>query len=221
MINNQLKDTDISYLDSILTLPHTKPVHHDVLKTIPQNDLSLWCLKNGYYQLPSYQLIHFLRNIIDDWGIVQNVAIEIGAGNGCIGHNLGIPITDNCLQQRPDMALHYAMLNQPTINYPNDIVRLKAEDAIREYKPNIVIGCWITEKIKGGITIGAIEGPDEDFIMAYPTVQKYIVVGNLRTHGNKALLKDKRYKSTILQPEWLYSRSLYKSDNCILIFEKL
>lgn len=218
MILNQLDNTDISYLDSILTLPHTKPVHHDVLKNIPQHHLSLWCLKNGYYQIPSYQLIHYLRKHIDSG--VSNIAIEIGAGNGCIGRNLGIPITDNCLQLRPDISAYYASLEQPIINYPADIVNLNAEEAIKYYNPTIVIGCWITERIKGGITIGAIEGPDEDFIMTYPSVEKYIMVGNLNTHGNKALLKNKKYKSTILQPEWLYTRSMAKSQNCILIFEK-
>ena len=213
MILNHLNPTDISYLSNILTLPHTNAVAHSMLKDIPQNDLSLWCLNNAYYQLPSVELIDFLKS-----EIAGKTAIEIGAGNGCIGRNLGITITDNCLQNRPDIHLYYKSLGQNTITYPTDIVKMKAEDAIRKYNPEVVVGCWITEKVKGGVTIGAIEGPDEDFIMSHPSVKKYIMVGNWRTHSNKALLSRHNYR--IVKADWLYSRSLYKSDNCILIFEK-
>jgi len=91
-------------------------------------------------------------------------------------------------------------------------------DAIKKYNPQVVVGCWDTEKIRGGITIGAIEGPDEDFIMSYPSVKKYVMVGNLKTHGNKALLS--KYNHRLIQAEWLYTRSLQKQENCIMIFDK-
>lgn len=213
MIWNSIKPADIGYLNNILSLPHTMPVPHKVLKDIPQEYLSQWCLENAYYQVPSQELIDFLAQ-----EIYGKTAIEIGAGNGCIGRNLGITITDSCLQQRPDMREYYHAMGQPTINYPKDIVKMRAEDAIKKYNPQVVVGCWITEKIRGGITIGAIEGPDEDFIMSYPSVQKYIMVGNMKTHGNKALLR--KYNHRLIQAEWLYTRSLQKQENCIMIFDK-
>ena len=139
MVISRLEKKDIKYLDEVFETPKTRPVSHEILKQIPQNDLSLWCLENGYYQIPSTELIHYLRSHIDNGSIFGNTAIEIGAGNGCIGRSLGIPITDNCLQERPDMAKYYAMLNQPTINYPKDIVRLKVLTWINYYMRLIIL----------------------------------------------------------------------------------
>ncbi len=207
-----LPDHDVNYLDDILMDNHfnLKVVPASVLRDIPIEHLAVWCHHQGVYGLPTQELIDWLR------GQIIAPAIEIGAGNGAIGRALGIPITDSCIMRDPLVGLYYKLGGQPTTEYPADIVKMEAMDAIRHYKPATIIGCWVTcrykeEEHERG---GSIHGVNEEFILK--NVKKYIVIGNQKVHCNKKILgiSHKEYKFP-----WLYSRSLYRSKDIIYVWE--
>ena len=166
---------------------------------IPQNDLSLWCLQRGLYCLPTTELIEWLRAEIGG-----KSAIEIGAGNGCIGRELGIPMTDSRMQEKPEIAALYGDLGQGVVQYGQDVDKMPANQAIAHYKPDVVIAAWVTHRYdkqhpgRGGNMWGVREDKIID------RVKKYIFIGNERTHRQKPILQV-RHKTYRLP--FLYSRS--------------
>lgn len=212
MIATTLRPTDVAYIDELFNWPAIEPVPASVLANIPQNDLSLWCLKRAIYQVPTTELIDFLSDQIGN----PATALEIGAGTGQIGRHLAIRMTDNKMQLWPEIQQHYARLNQPTIQYGKDVERLPAADAIKRYKPTTVVGCWVTQKHKPDIAEGNVYGVDEQYMLRYTSVEKYIVVGNVLTHGDKEILRNIPHQ--VYWFDWLYSRSMERSQNAIWIF---
>ena len=194
------------------------PLPASELAKIPQPELSLACNRHGVYQIPSTELIEYLRGEMGD----PSKAMEVGAGNGCIGRALGIRMTDNWLQTRPDIKAYYEMIGQVTVKYGEDVEKIEALEAFEKYKPEVVIGCWITERVKGGVTIGHVEGVRE-MEMFERGLKKYIHVGNNKTHGPKLkrmLDNDLGITCKAFTIDWLFSRSMSKSENSIYIFEK-
>ena len=92
------------------------------LDRIPAASLRLWCHLNARYGLPTVELVAWLHQFI-----AGRQAIEIGAGHGDLGRQLGIPTTDSRIQERPDVAAFYRSIGQPVIQYPSWIERLEAE----------------------------------------------------------------------------------------------
>lgn len=213
MISRVLAPTNVSYLDDLFDYPNIKPVPAATLAKIPQNDISLWCWKRGLYQVPTIELIDFLKAEIGE----PASCIEIGAGAGHIGRQLGIRMTDNMMQDWPEIKLHYKAANQPTVNYGRDVENIPAKRAINKHLPKTVLACWVTEKWVNGRKDGSMHGVDEELMLSRPPVEKYILVGNQLTHGGKAILKTIPYQ--VLQFDWLYSRSMEKSQNAIWTFK--
>lgn len=189
------------------------PLPAKELAKFGQEKLSLFCVRNGIYQLPSEELIQFLKKEIGD----LSKCIEVGAGNGCIGRAVGIKMTDNWLQTRKDIKDYYETIQQVTITYGEDVEKIEALSAFNKYMPEVVVGCWITERVQGGVSIGHIEGVREK-MMFDNGLKKYIHVGNHKTHQPK-LINPPAKITSILVPEWLFSRSMSKGDNAIYIFE--
>ena len=108
------------------------------------------------------------------------------------------------------------MQGQPITHYPNDIIELDAVNAVDKYKPEIVIGCWVThlyneaEHWRGGNMFGI----NEEYILS--KVKKYIVIGHEDVHSKKPIL-DRNYKT--FKFPWLYSRSLNTTGNLIYVWE--
>lgn len=205
-------DVDLKPIEDIMVkFGKIIPVPASELKPFDQEYISVFCHKHALYQLPTTELIDFIKNEIDGF------AIEIGAGNGCIGRSLGIKMTDNFLQQRAIMKDYYESLGQPTINYGDDVEKIGAIKSIKTYRPNTVIGCWITPKIKERMmTVSDFHGIDENEI--FPNgVKKYIHVGNENIHSDKPLLKRVAYKE--YKFPWLISRSMSREKNVIYIFQ--
>jgi hypothetical protein len=204
---NYLPIVDISPLEEIL-LREGKiiPAPYDDLKKFSQDQLSTFCVKHGVYQIPTIELIGFLMSEIPSVGSV----IEIGAGNGCIGRALGIRMADNKMQQNPMIKAHYAAIDQPTVNYGDDVEKIDGNEAVKKYRPKTVIACWLTDKLNGNMF-----GVDESRFFK-DGVTKYIHIGNEGTHGNKRILKTRNHKK--LKFPWLLSRSLTKDDNVIYVF---
>ncbi len=179
------------------------PVPYKELTKFSQEKISVFCHKYAFYQIPTTELIDFLRNEIGELK-----AIEIGAGNGSIGRSLGIPITDNKLQERPDVKISYKAMGQPTITYPSDIIKLGGNVAVERMKPDVVIASWVTGK-----DIGNYYGIHETKIIK--SIKKYIHIGNEKTHAKKLILDRFNYKA--IKEDWLVSRSMEKEQNIIYL----
>lgn len=152
--------------------------------------------KYGLYTLPTVELIEYLAGII-----AGKRAIEIGAGMGVIGRALGIPATDNKMQAWPEVKAYYDRMRQPTIRYPADIIELDAHDAVKRYRPQIVIGSYITHKWWPGMESGNQYGVDN--LKIARKVEAYYMIGSLTTH-----LKDPAMKHLdgIERHDFLYTR---------------
>lgn len=213
MNTGALRPVDLTDLESILIGADglIRPAPYAELKRFDQNDISYFCWKHGLYQVPTVELIDWLRGEIDG-----RAAIEIGAGTGSIGTALGIPITDNRLQERPDIAQHYALLNQPVIKYHPSIVDLDGNSAVMVLKPQVVIACWVTQLWEPGVTDGNYWGVDETKVVN--SVEQYIHVGNDLTHARKKVLQHFPFKK--FKFDWLLSRSQSKEDNIIYTYSK-
>lgn len=155
--------------------------------------------RHGVYALPTEELIEWLSN-----RIAGRSAIEIGAGHGQIAAALGIPATDSKMQDDPGIAAWYAAYGQPTVRYGDNVVKLDAKQAVRKYKPQVVIASWVTHLYRpirhhaGGNAFGVNE---EDIIAR---CEEYIVIGNTQVHAGKSIWA---LPHEIYHPDWLYSRA--------------
>lgn len=183
------------------------PASYEILKQFSQEEISCFCHKHAIYQLPTTELIDFLKTEIED----KDKTIEIGAGNGIIGSTLGIKMTDNMMQSWGIIRAIYHNMKQPTITYGRDVEEIDGNKAVKKYKPETLIGAWITPKSSGNMY-----GVDEEQFFR-DGVKKYIHIGNTHTHGAKTILSKVKYRE--LKFPWLLSRSMGKDDNVIYVFE--
>ena len=96
------------------------PQHASFFDKFAPTDLRLFCHFYARYGLPTVELVDWLLDRIGG-----RSAIEIGAGCGDLGSQLGIPMTDNFCQSWPDVQLLYKATGQPTIQYGADVVGLQ------------------------------------------------------------------------------------------------
>lgn len=156
------------------------------LKACDPIALRMFCHYFARYTIPTVELLTLLKELIGD-----TKAIEIGAGCGDLGWNLGIPMTDNHLQTRPDIEQMYAATGQPTIEYGKDVEKLEALAAVRKYKPHTVIASWVTHWInpnkpppkEGGSAWGIKEGK------MLNRIKRYIHIGSYAVHDIKPIRK--------------------------------
>jgi len=210
-----LNNVDVSYLDKDLldSEKHLIAKPASFYSSIPQEHLSLWCHHKGVYCLPTEELIEWLKP-----HLIPFKTIEVGSGIGTIGRTLKIPTTDSCyMRNKPEVALYYTMTGQPITHYPDDILEMDAITAINHFKPEVVIGSWITHiySEKNAFLGGNQFGIDEEYMLK--RIKKYIMIGNESVHKNKPLLQidHKEYKFP-----WLFSRSLSTTMNIIYVWEK-
>lgn len=160
--------------------------------------------RTGVYSFPTTELVEWLRDFIDG-----RSAIEIGAGHGVLADALGIPGTDNRMQEIPEIAAHYRRTGQPTVTYGPNIIRADAGVAVRRYRPKVVIACWVTHRYdpRNHEAHGNMYGVDEAAIL--DVCHDYVFIGNDLVHARKPILS--RPHMTI-NPPWLYSRALNPSS---------
>jgi hypothetical protein len=174
-----------------------------------------WSAKNARYGLPTEELIAFLKKEIGD-----RTALEIGAGMGDLGSHLGIKMTDSAIQvTRPELSLYYRSLGHAPTDPPPDVERIDALEAIKRYKPDVVVGSWITQLYRKGDEEppkieSSIYGVDEEEILRH--VKKYIHIGNAKSHGQKRILFRPHHET---RGTWICSRSLQSNENNILIWK--
>jgi hypothetical protein len=87
------------------------------------------------------------------------------------------------------LQAYYALMGQPTIKYGKAVERMDALDAVTHYRPEVVVGSWITEWIDPALPPpphgGSMYGVKEDQIVAQCD---YILIGNIATHGKKSIM---------------------------------
>lgn len=210
--NALLIEEDISALEQLLLDPEglMVPVPFAELNAFSQNQISLFCWKHAVYQVITTELVDFVREQINGFS-----AIEIGAGNGCLGRALHIPLTDSRQQERADIQAYYRRLKQPVISYPSDIETMDALWAIKKYQANCAVGSWVTQKYKTGMKDGNAWGVDGAVLAA--RLKRYVFIGNEHRHQSQDVL---RYcRPTAYKFDWLVSRSLERAGNVIWIFD--
>lgn len=149
--------------------------------------------RHAAYLFPTVELVDQLRGLI-----AGRPAIEVGAGNGVLAEALGIPATDNRMQEKEPVRSWYAERGLPAVRYGPNVVEAHASRAVRRFRPEVVIGCWVSHKSPDGNPLGL----DEEDILRH--CRLYIVVGNEYVHRGKLIWKRPH---TIEHPPYLYSRA--------------
>lgn len=214
MTTKILKDRDTSELETLLINidGSLNVVPAAAYEPFDQDLISLFCVKFGYYCLPTTELIDFL-----DKRINERKAIEIGAGNGSVGRALGITMTDNFQQEMLKYKQLYEMIQQATVPYGPDVLAMDAITAVKRLKPKVVLGCWVTHEYdpryheRGGNEIGI----KEEWILK--NCSEYIFVGNISTHHLKPIC-DLPHET--IKADWLVSPAFERSTNVIKIWSK-
>jgi hypothetical protein len=177
-----------------------------------QPERSALAVRHAMYVLPTTELVERLREVI-----AGRRAIEIGSGNGVLAAALGIPATDNWMQERARYLALYAGLRQPTIRYGANVERLDAHAAIAKHRPQVVVAAWVTHRYDprrpdaGGNEIGVVE---EDVI---DDVETYILVGNSQVHRHKSIWSRPH---TIENHDYLLSRALGGGRDFIAVWNR-
>lgn len=192
------RNEDISDLEIYTgaTTGNISPIPAEVVRKFGWAKVRLFMHKYGLYTMPTTELIEYLRS-----KIAGRRAIEIGAGMGVIGRSLGIPLTDSRMQERPDIKAYYEAMRQPVIKYPADVEKLEALEAVRKYRPEVVIGSFITYKWREETKSGNYWGVDT--LKLIHSVPEYYMIGNLETHHHDPALK---YLTDAERPEFLFTR---------------
>lgn len=175
-----------------------------------QIEISNFCVANAFYCIPTTELVLWLQE-----RIAGHRTIEIGSGNGVMAKRLGIPATDNRMQEWPKIAIAYEAVRQRPIKYGDNVICLDAQAAVEKYKPELVIAAWVTHKWnpKDVQREGNMYGVTEEDINKNAA---YIHIGNRYVHRDKPIL-DLPHEE--YEFPWLISRAINGSPNFIAVWE--
>lgn len=167
---------------------------------------------HGIYSFPTIELVEHLRE-----QIAGRAAIEIGAGHGVLAEALGIPATDNFMQVREPYRTTYDKLGIPPVRYGPNVINCHAYRAVRDFRPEVVIACWVTHKLDPARpeAEGNPIGLDEHDILAM--CAEYIFVGHRKVHENKAIWELPHH---IAYPDFMYSRAGNTSPDFIATWRR-
>ena len=209
----RIERQDIRGLEELLLSPSKQLISVPAreLKPFKKEQLMQFCHEYGFYQLITDELIAFLREELGD-----SRTVEIGAGNGAIAQHLpGITATDSYVQDTLEMRQIYGSKGVVPVHYGTNVLKYEAVAAVKEFQPQAVLGCWVTHLFDG--VQGFADGVDEERMMAPELgVEKYLIVGNKKTHDAKPILKNRAFKpKQFTNLPWLYSRSMHPELNTI------
>jgi hypothetical protein len=212
-----LNNSDVSHMDKIIR-PNGDliAVPASVYKNMPHDDIRLWCHKNAIYGLPTVELISSIRQLL------FGEALEIGAGDGVFGRELGIKSTDSYIQNSPEMRLYYAAVGQPIVNYGDNVEQISANDAVLKYKPDVVVASWVTQYVSPDEpigTAGCAAGVDEIEMLKH--IKRYILFGNVKVHQDKKIFKLPNVKVTEIQSPDFVSRAEFQDLNRLWVVDVL
>ncbi len=202
--------TDISP-DVLLPDGKLKLLPAEIWRKYRWDDFRAFCHVKARYGIPTVEQHLFLSTIING-----RDTIEIGAGAGDLGHYLRIHMTDSKQQEDPIIAAQYAAMHQPTIKYPQEIEKIEALEAVYKYRPEVVIGSWITTYAPHEMPYGSNPyGIKENLIL--DLVETFILIGNIDIHGDKPIMKKPHEE---IYEEWIVSRGKNQKNNRIWIWNK-
>lgn len=198
-----LAELDASFLENgrVRCLPAAS------FRAIGTERFFVWCARRALYALPTLELVEWLRG----FGAGHRI-LEIGAGNGELGRHVGDVVQTDSFQQQRTPAFYLAQGHAPTSPHAIDVVKLEAREAVRRYRPDVVIASWVTE-LGNTPGLNSSEGVDEEAIL--DTGCTYVLIGNVGVHGRKRIMA--RPHST-LDVSWIVSRSLKPELNRIWIW---
>lgn len=176
-----------------------------------------WCCVNGVYQVPTLELAELLVELA-----AGRNTVEICAGHVALGNAIGVVSTDSYMQTEPEIEEHFMQNGQRPIVPPECVERFEACDAAWHFRPEVVFGCYVTERRtfqERKAAAGSSFGVDELALFQVPTLKRYIVVGNEKTHGWKYILK---YPHRVLHKgaPWLVTRSRWPEKNLIYVWDE-
>jgi hypothetical protein len=176
-----------------------KPMPASYYRNTTVAERALFGQRQGIYGFLTEELIDWLQG-----RIAGRPAIEIGAGHGALAAALGIKATDSKMQEDPKVAAFYAAAGQPVVKYGKNVERLDAKDAVRKYRPRVVIASWVTHLYRPvrHAAGGNMFGVNEEQIIG--RCEEYIFIGNAQVHAGKSIWALEHELST---PHWLYSRA--------------
>lgn len=217
------------------------PIPYSFIKEDTLDTLNTVMQALGLYTFPTLELCEWLSSQIDDNPDYEpHPAIEICAGTGWIGRQLGIPSTDIKNMENPIVqGIMVQCLSIPTI-YSEDVETMEASKAVSVYNPEIVIGSYVTSKqlvdkidrrkaktvtIKlpygGTISQNLMDLAREEIQVGVDIksicrkVYKVILICNMRTHKNESYIS---LPHQTLSFPWLVTRG-DTSQARILVFE--
>lgn len=176
------------------------------------NERSLFGNKNSLFNLPTIELVEWLRIFI-----AGRSAMEIGAQHGRLAEWLGIRAIDSRASLRPEIVIRYRTAGLPPPVYGAHVEHLEASEATILYKPQVVIGAWVTH-INNDPNVdnhGSMYGIDEEFIIR--NCDAYVLIGNREVHKHKPILK---LPHESFEPDWLFSRSMSGAPEFIGIWQR-
>ena len=177
----------------------------------PWDELRMFLHEYPVYVLPTTELLDALEDLTE--GLKT---IEIGAGSGSIGRHLGIKMTDSYLQQdNAQVKMLYQLSGQPVIHYPPDVIKADALTAYRRFKPECILGCYVTHRWREGMQNGNMYGVDFERLL--PLVKRLILVGNKHIHWENPIMAQ-RHREIDLQGT-LITRSEDRTSDRIFVWD--
>jgi hypothetical protein len=166
--------------------------------------LLFWCNMVARWTIVTEELIGWLRE-----RIAGRRAIEVGAGNGDLGHYLGIPQTDSYAHETdPRLASRSFFAGGiPLSRPPANVRRLDAVKAVHALRPEVVVASWVTERGHKPGSPTYAHGVNEREIVQ---VADYVMIGNVNVHGEKKILALPHEEHS---PPWLVSRANHPELN--------
>lgn len=163
--------------------------------------------RHGAYVLPTIELIEYLRERIGG-----RSAIEVGSGNGLVAEALGIPATDSHQQTEPAVERAYREAGQAPIRYGSNVEKLDALSAVRKYRPQVVLACWVTHRWNPQDTErgGNVDGVDERELLSL--CDEYLFLGYRKVHSQKPIMSMSHRTES---PMGLYSRALLPDQDFV------
>lgn len=177
-----------------------------------RDEIRMLLHETATYVVPTEELIDYLDDLIGD-----ERTIEVGAGNGYIGSELDIKMTDSYQQKDdPIVVAYYKMMGQPTIKYPKSVIKMDAIKTARNYRPHTILGCYLTHKWDEATGCGNDKGID--FFELFAFVKRIILVGNQKIHGFNPFMQVPHAE---IELPGLLTRSMDDRTNRIYVWQKI
>ena len=215
---------DVSYIADLLLDENGRlqPVPAAMLRDIPHEDLVYFCTISGFYSIPSIELLDLINDYIEP----NNKTIEIGAGNGVYGRDLGLCMTDNFMQHPKNRHKFnnciqaYESAGQCLVPYGEDVEEMDAREAVRLYKPHTVLCAWVTQKYNPmqPHKKGNMFGVPFHWVYNRASVKQIIMIGNTNVHSNVDIMK--QVHEEIRCDDILFSRAMQQGNDRIFIWHK-